>query len=763
MGLFDVGQRNNRTTDKKLIKKLNNKPASVGAVQLTGGSSLLDRIKSSVALVESHLSKYKDNYDVIRSEEKLVEYIDHIIENGIYAIDTETTSLDPITTTIAGFSLYTPGQKAAYVPLNHVSYITQIKSKDQVEIEFVTEQLKRIEHVNSITFNGKFDYRVIKNQLGVEIKLHFDGYLASKILNENEPNGGLKALHAKYCLNGKEDAMSFSDLFKGIPFTMVPINTGFVYAARDAEITFELYEFQKQYLDLNNPREDLRRMADVFWNIEMPIIPIIAQTEDTGVRLDLDYCEKLSDKYNNLLEQKLQRFHTLCDMYKDEIDSYKIKHRDHKLDDPINVASPSQIATLLYDIMQLKSPDKRKPRGTGEEILKEIKNDVCDAILDYRGVAKLLSTYIDKMPNEINSKTGKIHCSFNQYGAVTGRFSSSDPNMQNIPSRGEGKEIRKMFVPNEGYYMLSCDYSAQEPRITSHMCQDEKMIKAYKDGKDLYCEIASIAFGVPYEECEEKRPDGTTNEKGKERRGQAKAIVLGVCYGKQVPSIAQDLGVTVKVAQQIYDKVMTEFPGLLKFMFDSQQMARDLGYVTTYCGRKRRLPDMQLPLYEFEVDESKVTTFDPLAFDNVGASSLTDEEIEQITNKLNACRGWQQKSALIENLKQEGIKIKDNQLKINDAERQCVNARIQGGAADLTKKAIYLLGTNEQLKELGFELLLYVHDEIIGQCPKENIKQVTKLVEECMVGAGTGLDVPLVCDTEITVGWYHEKLKLEEL
>lgn len=757
MALFDLGSRGNRATDNKLAKKLKTNNTG-GAVQLSGGSSLLDLIKTSVALAEKHLSMYREEYLVIRTEEQLKEYIDYILENGIYSFDTETTSLDPLTTTIAGLSLYTPGQKAVYVPINHVSYITAVKSKDQIEMSVITEQLNRIKDVKGVTFNGKFDYRVIKNQLNVKLNIYYDGYLAAKLLNENEPDGGLKALHAKYCLQGKTDAMSFGDLFKGVPFTHVPINTAYLYAAHDALITWELYEFQKQFLDLNSEREDLKRVAEVFWNIEMPIVSIVGDTEDAGVALDLDYCKELSEKYTQILEEKLQRFYDICDMYKDEIQSYKIKSRDNVLSEPINVGSPKQVAVLLYDVLQLQNNNKKKPRGTDEEVLSEIDHEICRAILDYRGVSKLLTTYIDKMPNALNSRTNKVHCNFNQYGAVTGRFSSSNPNMQNIPSHNN--DIRKMFVPDEGNYMLSCDYSAQEPRLTAHMCKDTKMIQAYKDGKDLYCEIASIAFGVPYDECKEFRPDGTKNPEGKERRNHAKGIVLGVCYGKQVPSIAQSLGVSVKVGQQIYDKVMTEFPGLYSFMIESQEMARTLGYVTTNWGRKRRLPDMQLPQYEFTVDSSKSTSFDPLFDSEELDYDLTDEEIISYTNQLNACRGWKQKQALIESMKQEGIKVKENTMKIADAERQCVNSRIQGSASDLTKKAIQLLGTNEELKNLGFQLLLYVHDEIIGQCPKENIKRVKELVEECMVNAGSDLDVPLVCDTEVTTGWYHKPIEV---
>lgn len=164
------------------------------------------------------------------------------------------------------------------------------------------------------------------------------------------------------------------------------------------------------------------------------------------------------------------------------------------------------------------------------------------AILKYRGAAKLVSTYVDKFPKILNPKTGRVHARFNQLGTVTGRFSSNDPNLQNIPSHA--KDIRKMFKASDGYVMLSCDYSAQEPRLTVHLAQDQKGIQAYLDGKDLYAEIASLAFGVPYEECLEFRPDGTHNPEGKDRRGRAKAILLGINYDKGVPAIAEDLRIS---------------------------------------------------------------------------------------------------------------------------------------------------------------------------------------------------------------------------
>ena len=457
------------------------------------------------------------------------------------------------------------------------------------------------------------------------------------------------------------------------------------------------------------------------------------------------------------------RFYKVCDDFGQDLDDYRErKGPANKLEYPINISSASQIAIMLYDILKIKPVDKDKSRGTGEEILQKIDHPVVKAILEYRGIAKLLSTYIDKMPAITNPKTRRIHASFNQLGADTGRFSSSDPNMQNIPSHNN--EIRKMFKASPGYVLLSSDYSAQEPRITAHMSQDEKMIKAYRDGKDLYVEIASIAYGLPYDECSEFRADGTKNPKGKERRNSAKAIVLGVCYGKGIAAIAEDLGVTKKKAQEIYDKVMTSFPGLKQFMEDSETMAREQGFVTTAWGRKRRLPNMQLPPYEFSYIDGVPRDFDPLFDDEDefedGALEVDDETIYRYTNQLLNTYNWKAKENIKARAKEEGILIKDNGGYIAEATRQCVNSRIQGSAADQIKLAMIAVGNDKQLRELGFKLLLTVHDELIGECPRENAKAVSDRFAYLMIDAARDLAVPSKCDVEITERWYGEPLQI---
>jgi len=530
MALFNVPKRPGREQDKSIATKSKSKTRATTTVK---GSGLLGQINQIKAMVETHLGKFKDDYVILTSEELLHKYFSFCIDNGVISIDTETTGLDPILDSIVGLCIYTPNHKPAYVPINHVSYVTGVRVENQLTEKQVANQFDMLlkYHPDIIMFNAKFDIRVIRNQLGVkDIYCTWDCYLAGRLLNENEESKGLKALHQKYVLDGKEDEFKFDTLFKGITADKIPIQTFYLYAAHDAIITYELYQYQKQYLyyDETKPNEDRNGMNGVSWvffNIEMPCIKVVCDMEDNGVKFDFEYQQKLSEKYNRLLAEKTQEFYKVCSLYDKEIEEYKKKNVNHKLDTPINIGSPTQIATLLYDIMQVEPPDPKSPRGTGEAILQKIDSPIAKAILDYREMSKLVSTYIDKLPGCVNPKDGRIHCSFNQYGADTGRFSSSDPNLQNIPSHN--KDIRKMFVAADGYVLMSSDYSQQEPKVMTQMCSDPKMIKAYQEGKDLYAEIAALSFNTSYDNCLEFRPDGTTNPEGKNRRSQAKSILLG--------------------------------------------------------------------------------------------------------------------------------------------------------------------------------------------------------------------------------------------
>ena len=565
-------------------------------------------------------------------------------------------------------------------------------------------------------------------------------------------------INVKYVLNGKEDAFKFDELFKGIPFTMIPVQTAYLYACHDAVITYEFCEYQKKYLC--SDREDMKALYWSFTNIEMPVLDAVATMEDNGVCLDLDYQKVLSEKYNKLLSEKLEAFYSVLKQFDDKILDYRQKHSYNcKLSDPINISSPAQLAILLYDILGYESVDRKEPRGTGKKILAKFGTDITDAILEYRQVEKLINTYIDKLPNCLNPNDNRLHGKFNSYGADTGRFTSNDPNLQNIPSKN--KDIRPMFVASPGYVFMSSDFSQQEPKCLASLCRqqgDPQMYNTFMQGKDLYSEIASKAFNKPYEECLEFNEDGSTNKQGKERRTQAKSILLGVLYGREVESIAEQLKCSVDKAKQIKESVFKGFPAIKKFEADSLQMARDIGYVTTVAGRKRRLPDLQLDEYEFRWKDNVAPDNDLLDFDAEEEQEIPERTIRKYLTMLHKCK-FKEKQRIFKQANEEGIWIVDNGLKISEATRKCVNARIQGSAADLTKLAMIELNKNERLKKLGFRLLIQVHDEIIAECPKENMKECSQLLAELMSkSAEKMLEMPIKCDVELTTAWYGTKL-----
>lgn len=305
--------------------------------------------------------------------------------------------------------------------------------------------------------------------------------------------------------------------------------------------------------------------------------------------------------------------------------------------------------------------------------------------------------------------------------------------------------------------------SQQEPKCLAALCRaqgDSQMYDTFMEGKDLYSEIASKAFHVPYEDCKEFRPDGTTNKEGKARRTSSKSILLGVLYGRSSASVAEQLGCTVDEANNIKESVFKGFPAIKKFEDDSLNMARELGYVTTVCGRKRRLPDLQLPEFEFKWENGLAPYDDPLDFSgNDVEIPVPDELVTKYLNKLSRCK-FGKKQQIFQEANKEGVWIIDNTIKIGDATRQCVNARIQGSAADLTKLAMIKLFNNERLKELGFKILIPVHDEIIAECPEQNAKECATLLADTMSSAAEEiLQMPIKCDVSVTKCWYGEELR----
>ncbi len=550
MSLFDIPlTRGSKERDKKLLDKPKSKPVTnkytAGiTVASKGSGSLIDRVNACISFVKAKFKGKEDTFILIQKENDLINYIDRCIKNGVISIDTETTGLDPILDHIVGLCIYTPGMKAAYVPINHVNYISGIKCKDQLPPEFVASELQRIvdTETKTIFFNAPFDVRVIKNSLGVLITPYFDASIAAHTMNTDEPTYKLKPLHDKYCMGGKEGALSFGTLFDGLPFDIIPITTAYLYASNDAIITYELYRFYAQWLEPDGEHYNelgIPELSDMFFNIEMKSMPTFIAMEQYGVEMDYERAEKLSKRYNDYLTKMETNVSKVLAEYKEEIEDYKRKNPMCKLSDPVNLNSTVQLAIVLYDILKLKSPDPKKPRGTDKEILQELDHPICRAISDMRKFSKVISTYVDKIPNEAKRYPDKrIHCRFNQYGAATGRVSSNSPNLQNIPSQpfvlndgtviDSGHDVRQLFKASDGCILMSCDYSGQEVRVAAHLSHDKKMIQAYVDGKDVYSEIAALSFNKTYEECCEFAPDGSKNPpECKARRGEAKKIVLG--------------------------------------------------------------------------------------------------------------------------------------------------------------------------------------------------------------------------------------------
>ena len=769
LGLFgdcDLS-RPDKSADNAIAKK--SKQTAKKKTPAVKSGSISSKIQLIRENVENALGKYKDKYICITDINILHEYIDVCLADGRISLDTETTGLNVYRDKIVGISLSSKSNKCAYIPINHVSYNMLDNSFTRIPEQLTEEQIKpeleRLAEVKEVDmFNSFFDRRVIRHNFNMDFPCTWECSIAARILNENmnDKEYNLKFLHSKYVLNGEEDEFRFGDLFNDVGFDKVPIDCAYVYAAHDADDTTELSDFQRQhiYYEADKDFSDRNGMNGASWcffNIEMPCTDATIELEENGIGLDLDYQKVLSKRYNEKSEEILARFSDELLPYKPQLDALRLQ--GVKLDDPINMSSPKQLAVLLYDVLKVGVIDKKAPRGTGEAILVQIDNPIVKTILEYRGITKLIGTYIDKLPNCLEDD-GKIHAQFNQYGARTGRFSSSNPNLQNIPSKN--KDIRPMFVASPGHLMISMDYSQQEPSCLASFCKKmgyDNLFNARFKGNDLYSEVASAIFNLPYEDCVEHRADGTINKEGKARRNDAKPVLLGILYDRGDESVAEALNITLDQAKRLKSNLYKRFPEILKFEQESVRMAQDLGYVDTICGRKCRIPDMMLDDYEFKwIDAPK--SDDVLDFDNDINYEVPDEICDKYWDKLH--KKFAKKKEIFEYAnKHDGIWIIDNTFKIAEATRKCVNSRIQGSAADLTKKAMFEVLRDEKLTRLGFKLLIQVHDELIGECPEENIKECSERLAEVMSKAAEELiGMPFSCDAEITRAWYGESVKI---
>ena len=774
-----------KANDKKALEILSKKKNKKTPVATVVPKTIKQKVEYAKDLSLQVFGNKLDKIELVTDPNRIEEYLQVTLKNGILAVDTETNGLDRIDGKIAGICLYTPGEKGIYIPVGHVSYMTNQPLKDNVDswkMKWFFDVCNE-NNVKYILHNAKFDMHILYWMIGVKIVPYWDTLIAGQLLNENEPHG-LKVLYQKYCVRADEEQQvaKFNTLFNGIEFNSIPPSVGYMYAAFDPIMTYELYKFQEQYLDKEVGqycyRKGLERVADVFREIEMPLIEVVFDMEVQGVDIDTDLAKELKDKYTYYMNLAVDNFK--AQIIELEVagafDELRVKHPDkfNKIselgDININIASNAQLVILFYDVLKLDPP--KGQRSVGEEQLKQLHHPLVDCILEYRGMSKLLSTYIEAIPNHIAKKDGKLHANFNQYGAKTGRFSSSDPNLQNIPSKTKklsdgtvidaGHDIRQMFIAGEGNVIIGGDFSQQEPRCLAHMSQDENMINAYLHGKDLYATIASKLYNKPYEECKEFRPDGTVNPEGKQRRSSVKPILLGIMYGRGVNSIAEQMNITKEEAQQVINDFYKQFPKVKEFVEFAQENARTYGFVETAWGRKRRLPNMQLDPIEITIENPNlISTFNPLDFSSTENTEVSDEVYYKYLRLMNRAYGREAKEKVKQQAKAEGYKLVDNGGYIADAQRQCVNSIIQGSAADMTKIAMIQIHRNKRLRELGYKLIIPVHDEVLGVCPKENAKEVRDILEYIMVHVVDGkFEIPMKTDIECTYRWYGEGIEI---
>jgi DNA polymerase-1 len=500
------------------------------------------------------------DYSIVTDAGELQEWIARIGSAELLAFDTETTGLDPMRAELVGLSISVEPGAAAYIPVAH-DYTGARPQLDRTEVLNAFKDVLEVEKPAKVGQHIKYDMNVL-SRYGIGVRgVAFDTMLESYVYNSTGSRHDMDSLALKY-LGHK--TTHYEDIAgkgaKQISFSQVPIDTAGHYAAEDADITLQLHRHLWPRL------QDTPSLAGVLTDIEVPLIPVLARMEQHGVLID---GELLGEQSREMARQIL-----------------KLEKRAFEAaGQPFNLGSPKQLQQILFEKLEL--PVIRKtPKGqpsTAEDVLQELAPDyeLPRLILEYRALSKLKSTYTDRLPEDINPRTGRVHTSYHQAVAATGRLSSSNPNLQNIPIRTElGRRIRKAFVAPPGQLILACDYSQIELRIMAHLSGDEGLLKAFHDGVDVHSSTAGEVFGTPYEEVTA------------EQRRAAKAINFGLMYGMSAFGLSRQLDIDRGEAQAYMDTYFTRYPGVHGFMEKTRQLARDQGYVETLFGRRLYLPDI---------------------------------------------------------------------------------------------------------------------------------------------------------------------------
>lgn len=623
-------------------------------------------VETSIPETETPLtdiSSVKTNYKLCDTTEKIQDLISQLFWVPYFAFDTETTSVNVMDAELVGISFAIDNHEAWYVPI----------PADQVKAREIVDMLRPIlenEAVEKIAQNAKFDYSMLK-RYGVEASDPlFDTMIAHYLLQpEMQHNMDyLSEVYLKYrpiptsdLINTKakkssESLFDFDDEEKPQTMREVPVDKVMQYCCEDSDVTLQLYKVFKNELK----KEKLEKL---FYEIEMPLVKVLADMELTGVRIDVAALKESE----GILNQELKN-----------IEARITELAGH----PFNPLSPKAVGTVLFDEMKLDPKAKKTKSGqytTSEEVLQKLrdKSPIIDEILNYRGVKKLLSTYIEALPQEINHRTGRIHAQFNQTVTATGRLSSSNPNLQNIPIRDElGRELRKAFIPDEGEVFFSADYSQIELRLMAHLSQDPNMTEAFLSGEDIHTATAAKIYHLP------------VGEVTKLQRTKAKTANFGIIYGISVFGLASRLNIPRSEAKQLIDGYFVTYPKVQEYMNKSIEVAREKGYVETLFGRKRVLSD-------------------------ISSANAT-------------VRGY--------------------------AERNAINAPIQGTAADIIKIAMVRIARRIRKEKLNAKLLIQVHDELNFSVPQNELEKLQALVLEEMAGA-VKLRVPLIADCGSGSNW----------
>ena len=721
---------------------------------------LSEKLKKIEKEVKKVLGRYTGFVRCIRSESEFFEYIEKASDVKLATLDTETNnSLDPLTCKIMGLCLYIPNTRPVYVPINHTIPGTDTRLKEQITEEVAREGLSRLAQRGTklVYHNGKFDIRVIRNTLGVTLPIWWDTMIASQLIDENE-TARLKYQY-KLHVDPTVGTYNIESLFNGISYAWVSPEVFALYSAIDAYDTYLLQKHQQDVFE----EEGMENLYRVFKEIEMPIVSVTAKMEDNGVCVDLDFTKKLDDKYKSMSKKYSDEMDALLDEHKNEISRLQ---KLGKLDNPINFDSPKQLEIVLYDV--LKTPViEESGRSTDKNTLKALKTPFTEAILEYRHYKKLQTAFTETLPKCVSKKDGKIHANFNQMGREdegvrTGRFSSTDPNLQQIPSKE--LTVRMLFKARDGYCIVGSDFSAQEPRLLAHMANEPTLKKTFADDKDPYATISQFVFHKSYWECMETHEDGTPNPDGKALRKKAKGLMLGVMYGMGAKLMATSLGVSREECNKILDEFGRMFPNIKEFSAYNEKCAKERGYVEDYLGRRRHLPDAMKDELEVHAKRRVYTDADIfLDYDSThNYIDIPDEELTALwTKKYNEFMSngkWNAKNDFKKIAEQNGIGIKDNGAFISKTITQCTNARIQGSAASLTKKAMVAIDNDPIMNKCGFRLLIPVHDELLGECPIENKDIVEKRLTELMIqSAKPECSVGMKCDAYVVKRWYADE------